>query len=121
MISGPLTRKDRIASIDVLRGLALFGIVIVNAAYFGLPLSEVMNGIDSTDPLADRITWVLVKVFAEFKFISIFSLLFGFGIAMQRSRRLASGQDFAGFGIRRMVILGLFAYMVGVLVRDTVQ
>ena len=108
MISGPLTRKDRIASIDVLRGLALFGIVIVNAAYFGLPLSEVLNGIDSTDPLADRITWVLVKVFAEFKFISIFSLLFGFGIAMQRSRRLASGQTFAGFGIRRMVILGFF-------------
>ena len=108
MISGPLTRRDRIASIDVLRGLALLGIVIVNAAYFGLPLSEVMNGVDSSDPLADRITWVLVKVFAEFKFISIFSLLFGFGIAMQRSRRLASGLSFAGFGVRRMVILGLF-------------
>jgi len=46
MISGPLTRRDRIASIDVLRGLALLGIVIVNAAYFGLPLSEVMNGVD---------------------------------------------------------------------------
>ncbi|MBC03629.1 MAG: hypothetical protein CMJ34_10065 [Phycisphaerae bacterium] len=108
MISGPLTRKDRIASIDVLRGLALFGIVIVNAAYFGLPLAEVMNGPESTDPPADRITWVLVKTFAEFKFISIFSLLFGFGIAMQRSRRLASGRSFAGFGIRRMLILGLF-------------
>ena len=80
MISGPLTRKDRIASIDVLRGLALFGILIVNAAYFGLPLSEVMSGIDSSDPVGDRITWVLVKVFAEFKFISIFSLLFGFGL-----------------------------------------
>ena len=108
MISGPLTRKDRIASIDVLRGLALFGIVIVNAAYFGLPLSEVMSGIDSSDPVGDRITWVLVKVFAEFKFISIFSLLFGFGIAMQRSRRLAAGRSFAGFGVRRMLILALF-------------
>ena len=43
-IGGPLISDDRIGSIDVLRGLALLGIVIVNAAYFGLPLGATLAG-----------------------------------------------------------------------------
>lgn len=107
-IGGPLISDDRIGSIDVLRGLALLGIVIVNAAYFGLPLGATLAGASPSEPFWDRITSLLVSVFLEFKFISIFSLLFGFGLAMQRSRRIQAGRGFAVFGVRRMVILAIF-------------
>ena len=111
MISGPLTASERITSIDVLRGVALLGIVIVNAAYFGLPLAAESGGAINSGVLVDRITAVVVVVLAEAKFISIFSILFGFGLAMQRSRRLATNTGFAAFGIRRMVLLGVFGLL----------
>ena len=50
----------------------------------------------------------MITVLAEYKFISIFSLLFGFGLAMQRSRRLAATGTFAAFGLRRMAMLAVF-------------
>ena len=111
MISDPLKTSERITSIDVLRGVALLGIVIVNAAYFGLPLAADSGGGMNSGPLLDRITAILIVVFAETKFISIFSILFGFGLAMQRSRRLAAGTGFAAFGIRRMVLLAAFGLL----------
>lgn len=111
MISGPLTPSDRIASIDVLRGCALLGIVIVNAGYFGLPLGAELDGGIGAGSMSDRITAVLVVVFAEIKFISIFSILFGFGLAMQRSRRLAANTGFAAFGVRRMLLLAVFGLL----------
>ncbi|MAD78105.1 MAG: hypothetical protein CMJ51_04520 [Planctomycetaceae bacterium] len=111
MISGPLSPSDRITSIDVLRGLALLGIVIVNAAYFGLPLGGVLDGGIGAGSMSDRVTAILVVVFAEVKFISIFSILFGFGLAMQRSRRLAANTGFAAFGVRRMLLLAVFGLL----------
>ena len=106
--TGPIDGAGRIASIDALRGVALLGIVLVNAQFFGLPLDSYLD--DGSDPLptADRITVIATTVLADRKFISIFSLLFGFGLAMQRSRQLAATGRFAGFGLRRMAGLALF-------------
>ena len=42
--AGPLRRGDRIEAIDVLRGLALLGIILVNASIFGLPLAALISG-----------------------------------------------------------------------------
>ncbi|MDG1979097.1 MAG: hypothetical protein P8I44_11085 [Phycisphaerales bacterium] len=38
-IPSPLPVAERISAIDVLRGFSLFGIVVVNAWFFGLPLA----------------------------------------------------------------------------------
>lgn len=104
---GPLGRDERIASIDVLRGVALLGIVLVNAQFFGLPLDAYVGGATESNP-ADRTVALATTVLADRKFISIFSLLFGFGLAMQRSRRMAATGRFAGFGLRRMAGLAIF-------------
>jgi uncharacterized protein len=106
--AGPLQRNDRIEAIDVLRGLALLGIILVNASIFGLPLAALVSGVVEDESAADRIVATVITIIAEHKFISIFSLLFGFGIAMQRSRRLAATGRFAGFGLRRMAMLAVF-------------
>jgi len=106
--AGPLRRDDRIEAIDVLRGLALLGIIVVNASIFGLPLAALISGVVLGESAGDRIAGTVVTVLAEQKFISIFSLLFGFGLAMQRSRRIAATGRFAAFGLRRMAMLAGF-------------
>lgn len=106
--AGPLRGDGRIEAIDVLRGLALLGIVVVNASIFGLPLAALISGGVDGESTADRIAATVITVLAEYKFISIFSLLFGFGLAMQRSRRLAATGRFAAFGLRRMAMLAVF-------------
>ena len=108
---GPLQRSGRIQAIDVLRGVALLGIVVVNAKFFGLPLAEQMDGGIHEGTLLDRIANLIVVTAAEFKFVSLFSLLFGFGLAMQRQRRHAIGEGFGWFGVRRMALLGIFGFL----------
>ena len=58
MIPGPLPPARRIAAIGVLRGLALLGIVVVNSAYFGLPLAESLASKNSEGPMLDRIAGI---------------------------------------------------------------
>jgi uncharacterized protein len=74
--------KPRIESLDVLRGFAVLGILIVNAAYFaGGPRSAFMPNVL---PLAvddgSVWSWLLMHVFFEFKCITLFSMLFGASI-----------------------------------------
>ena len=95
----------------MLRGVALLGIVIVNAQFFGLPLNASIGGDSDMTSIADRVAATATTIFADRKFISIFSLLFGFGLAMQRSRRLAATGRFAAFGLRRMAGLALFGLL----------
>jgi uncharacterized protein len=78
----PVEPSHRIKSLDVVRGLALLGILAVNAAYFAAPWQ---TGFDPTlAPLAVDETslwsWFVMHVFFEFKMITLFSLLFGVSI-----------------------------------------
>jgi uncharacterized protein len=102
--------RERIASIDVLRGLALFGIVVVNAWFFAFPMTTAMD-LNVEISSVDTAAIFVVMAFFTFKFISIFSVLFGFGIAMQRARLIARTGRSAGFLARRMTILGIFGLL----------
>ncbi|NCF38515.1 MAG: DUF418 domain-containing protein [Planctomycetia bacterium] len=110
-IPSPLPVGERISAIDVLRGFSLFGIVVVNAWFFGLPLAVASGQTDLAAQGADGVAWFVVTGFFSFKFISIFSVLFGFGIAMQRARLLQRTGRAAGFLARRMAILAAFGLL----------
>jgi len=81
----PKTLEKRIFSIDVLRGLAVLGILIMNIQSYALPASAYINP-TSYDPssLVNYDLWVylLSHIFANGKFLAIFSMLFGAGIIM---------------------------------------
>ena len=112
---GPVSSRERIEILDVLRGLAVGGILIGNVQWFS-GYGMVPPSIADQAPLADQITRFLVHFFIEGKFYSIFSFLFGFGFAMQIARAEERGDINASLFKRRLVwllIIGLLhAYLL---------
>lgn len=104
----PIVRKKRLRSIDALRGFALLGIIVVNAPFFGLTVAESISIHITEISQADYWVAMLTRLFAEQKFISIFSLLFGVGLAIQYQRAVEKGVPFYPFAYRRLFVLGCF-------------
>ncbi len=75
----PVEAARRIKTLDVLRGLAILGILVVNAPFFAAPWQTALN--PKLEPLsiegAAAWPWFVPHVFFEAKFITMFSLLFG--------------------------------------------
>lgn len=95
----------RIAHIDVLRGFALFGILMVNitylaSAYHGTGLED--PGFDST---ADRAVRFLVAMLFEAKFYLLFSFLFGYSFTLQLRSAERGGVAFVPRFLRRLAAL----------------
>ncbi len=95
---------------DVLRGLALFGILLMNLEAFAGPLDLSFTGIDAHWQGLDRWADGFVYVFVQGKFFTLFSLLFGVGFAVMAQRAEAAGRDFTRFYLRRssgLLLIGL--------------
>ena len=95
MTLSPVAPTERLRGVDIARGVALLGILFVNARFFFGPFGFVMEpsaAIDgSAREAADTAAWFFVETFCTYKFISLFSLLFGFGLAMQAAPAPATG------------------------------
>ncbi len=114
---GPVRPKERIETIDILRGWAIFGMVVANvwgfqSFFFTFPfqLTQVWTG------TADQIALWLLDSFVSAKFWSLFSFLFGLGFAIQMMRAEARGVRFVSLYSRRLVILfliGLMQFLLG--------
>jgi len=112
----PVGEAERIRALDVLRGFAIFGIFMVNIQFFCLPFMHAWGGPALADAaMNERLAQTVIKVFFEFKFISIFSLLFGIGLAMQLKRAEEAGRPFIPVYLRRMFVLAFFglAHAIG--------
>jgi uncharacterized protein len=112
---GPITQSERIDVVDVLRGLAVGGILIGNMQWFS-GYGMMPPTLAATAPIADQITNFFVHFFIEGKFYSIFSLLFGFGFALQIARAEERGDLKASVFKRRLfwlLVIGLLhAYLL---------
>src|SRR5687767_11665100 len=111
----PIASHERIEILDVLRGLAIGGILIGNMQWFS-GYGMMPEQLAAEAPLADRITHFLVHFFIEGKFYSIFSFLFGFGFALQIARAEERGDQKASLFKRRLfwlLVIGLLhAYLL---------
>ncbi|HTA66819.1 MAG TPA: DUF418 domain-containing protein [Bryobacteraceae bacterium] len=112
----PVSLSERILFIDVLRGMALFGILAANMRAFFAPLDTYGNIGVLYPGRADVLAQAFIDVFIQGKFISIFSFLFGMGFAIQMSRAEARGVRFLGFYPRRLLALALFGLIHGILI-----
>jgi uncharacterized protein len=105
----PVAEKERILSIDVLRGFALLGILPMNIQYFSMISAAYFNPTAYGDLRgANFLVWLLSHVLADEKFMAIFSMLFGAGILLMTARIEQRGRSSAALHYRRMGWLALF-------------
>lgn len=104
----PIAPDERIATLDVLRGLALLGILLMNMEAFVGPLDLSTSGIDPHWQGVDRWADAFVYILVQGKFFTLFSLLFGAGFAVMAQRAEVAGRDFTRFYLRRSLgLLGI--------------
>jgi uncharacterized protein len=114
--AGPVTAKERIASLDVLRGIALLGILPMNVQAFSMIGAAYINPTAYGDLRgANYWVWFLSHLLTDQKFVGIFSMLFGAGIFLMTSHVEASGRRPAPLHYRRMGWLILFGLLHGYL------
>lgn len=97
---GPVDPRRRIESIDMVRGFALLGVLLVNMYNFGA-YSPVWTA------LPDRIAFSVMRFFFETKSWRLFSFLFGLGFSLQLLRSEARKSPFLTVYLRRLAILFL--------------
>ena len=100
--------QERIVELDLMRGFALFGILIVNMQFFGLPFYTVVSDMNPFTSPADLASRFLVGVAFEGKFITLFSFMFGLGFWIFISRARQKGRSAGPLFLRRLFILALF-------------
>ncbi len=108
----PVEATERIASVDVLRGFALLGILVINIYTFALP------GVAIKDPSAaggftglDFATWLVSHMLFYHKFMPIFSMLFGAGVVLLTSRLEEKGLEVRRIYYRRIFWLVIFGLL----------
>lgn len=104
--------QERLVSIDVLRGFALLGILTMNIGAFSMPDATYFAPVVYGDLSGlNGLVWGLTHVFADMKFMAIFSMLFGAGIVLMSDRMQARGASPAGVHYRRVLWLALFGLL----------
>ena len=91
-VIGPVLSQERIEAIDILRGVAILGILIVNMKWISLP--EGLPAHELWPNMVDRTVEKLILFFADQQFITLFAFLFGLGVAEQMMRAEARGAPF---------------------------
>ena len=107
--AGPIPAAERILTLDVLRGLALFGILLINVSALSLPTDWFRVDWDGIGA-AEYAVEVGKLIFFQGKFYTLFAFLFGVGFAIQLTRAERKGVGFAARFFWRMLLL----YAIGV-------
>ncbi|WP_312386200.1 DUF418 domain-containing protein YeiB [Atlantibacter hermannii] len=103
---------ERNVTLDVVRGVAILGILLMNIMAFGLPKAAYLNPAWYGDITArDAWTWALLDLFAQVKFLTLFALLFGAGLHMLLPRGKRWIQS-------RLTLLALLGFCHGLLLWD---
>ena len=83
----PTNQDSRINQLDILRGFALMGILIMNIQSFSMPLAAYLNPTVWGDLKGiNYFVWFTSHILADAKFMGLFSILFGAGICLFAER-----------------------------------
>lgn len=118
-VLAPVREPERIGFLDLLRGFAVCGILAMNIQSFSMPGAAYFNPLAYGDFTGvNYLVWLLANTFANQKFMTLFSMLFGAGVLLIVDRARAAGRRAAGLHYRRMGWLLLFglahAYLIWV-------
>ncbi|PDH33951.1 MAG: hypothetical protein CNF02_06235 [OM182 bacterium MED-G28] len=110
--TGPVAEKERIRSIDTLRGLALLGILLLNIITFANPFAAYFDPrVDGADSGLNLAVAMAVDIWFEGSFRAIFSMLFGAGLLIFIDKPSVDANVTKSLYYRRTILLvgfGLF-------------
>lgn len=113
-VDHPIVSYPRYHSLDLIRGIAVLAILVVNIWAFAMPFAAYMNPPVWGDLTgANKLAWLFSFVLVQEKFITIFSILFGAGVALFVEHAQAKARPAASLHYRRMAILLLFGLIHG--------
>lgn len=106
-MAAPVPESERLPGLDILRGFAVLGILVMNVGMFARPYAAYFNPYAFGPPSdADLAVWSITHVLADQKFMTIFSMLFGAGVLLMTARGGERGP--ARLHYRRMAWLLVF-------------
>ncbi len=85
--AAPVKEGERLLRLDMVRGIALMGILLVNILAFGLPHPAwITPGVWEGETALDRMVSNVISTLVLGKFYPLFTILFGIGLSMQYRR-----------------------------------
>ncbi len=116
-MNNPTQLSQRIVAIDMLRGFALLGILVMNIQGFSMPSVAYDNPTMHGDLTGiNWVVWLLSHMLTDLKMMNIFSMLFGAGIVLFTDRLEQRGVKPLPIHYRRtfwLLIIGLVhAYLI---------
>ena len=104
----PISEHNRLINIDIIRGVAVLGILLLNIQSFSMIIAAYQNPLAYGDFTGGNQTvYYFTHLFADQKFMTIFATLFGTGIALMAARQEQKGGSARGLHFRRMAILAI--------------
>lgn len=105
----PTMLNERITTLDIIRGFSLLGILLVNIFAFYLPMPHIQLQ-DWFTSAVDIIWHQTLDIYVQGSFYPLFSILFGYGLAMQFMKAKVLNRNFYRFAPKRILaifILGI--------------
>jgi uncharacterized protein len=104
--TAPISANERIVWLDITRGFALLGILIINIIGFAWPmLYAEMLKLKMADTTFEALVENMIQWIVQGKFYTLFSLLFGIGFVIFIDRALAKGANANRLFTRRLLML----------------
>jgi uncharacterized protein len=114
-VTAPVATAERLDVLDVLRGVAVFGILLVNIeSFIGYGLLPAGRMGSTPGAMFDQAASLLVEIFVQGKFYCLFSFLFGVGFSVFIQRARAKGADAVRLFRRRLTGLLLIGLLHGI-------
>ncbi|MEE4196047.1 MAG: DUF418 domain-containing protein [Bacteroidales bacterium] len=107
----PVAAKERIQLLDILRGFAILGILMVNMPLFNSPIMARIGNFALWHSQANHLADLVIRFFFEGKFYSLFSILFGIGFYLFLQKQNDSGTSILPTFRRRLFYLLLFGVL----------
>lgn len=106
--------KERLVAMDVMRGFALLGILMMNIQSFAMPGAAYLNPMAFGDFAGiNQAVWVFSHLFADQKFMTLFSMLFGAGVLLFCEKASEKGVSAGRLHYKRNLWLLVFGLMHG--------
>ena len=106
----PVTGAERIQTIDIVRGVAILGILMMNIPGFGIDQTVFLNILTGPHHTVDYKTLAVIETFFSGTMRGLFSMLFGAGMILftLNKKEITNGITVAEYYYRRLLWLVLF-------------